>query len=127
MTKQELAQKALPWLKLMAEGKTVMRRGTEIKSLEELEDNIRCYHELHVGEPPKFRPWASVEEMGEKVDWWFRMKVNKSFIFKIRQIDTCEITWDDMESSTFAMLFANNECSPTPWIADSWQPCGVVK
>lgn len=64
--------------------------------------------------PPTWRAWKSVAEMGDAVNGWFRRKGDASSAFRV-----CDLDWD------LGSLVDQFEHSPTPWIEESWEPCGV--
>jgi len=86
----------------------------------------RDWHGNPIKPEPKFRQWQSIEEMGEAVNHWFRQKHT---IVKLRveasYLESIDLS--DEKNRSLNELCLNYEHSPTPWIADSWKPCGVEK
>lgn len=135
MTKQELAKRCLPSIQALAEGLEVRCKGDcedcgqgcigRKFGLSDIPSMIVAGCELEIVKPPAFRPWNSIEEMGEAINWWFRIQGEFVYWFKLGEAYSNKVIWTDAKTSTFLELFANNECTPTPWLPDSWRPCGV--
>ena len=80
MSLQKDAKKLLPFIQAASEGKKLTNNGVNIWGIEGA--YCKCGHDyyhvamgdLKIVRPPKFRAWASVEEMNEAVNPWFRFK-----------------------------------------------------
>jgi len=135
MSLQEDAKQILLFVQEIANGSKAARHLDEeeligLKLIGMLrDDRTEPFKNLYIIEPPKFRPWASVKEMGEAVNHWFRLKGLKQQTYQkaIAMNDEQGVKMALMTPfSPWQELFRMVENSPTPWIADSWQPCGIV-
>lgn len=146
MTEQEIAKKALPYVQAMAEGRIVEYkvqnkasrhlRWLEVNRLGSLEALLFSKEKMRISKPPKtepkIEPWASVEEMGEAVSHWFKKKGTR-YAHTIKGLCVANddriigvIDEDESVFISFKTLMETREHSSTPWIADSWKPCGRV-
>ena len=89
-----------------------------------------CREELTIIRPPRLRPWNSIEEMGEAVNHWFKHKPNNALL---KLVFLCEgdpkpvgfPNQGKVNLYTLTELNTHFEHTPTPWLADTWKPCGV--
>ena len=89
MSLQEDAKKILPIIQAAADGKKIQYDdGAFVEGLNTRIFNVRgenCYRfvdGLSFVEPPKFRYWDSIKDVGESINDWFRLK-NETAIVKI--------------------------------------------
>ena len=134
MSLQEDAKKLLPLIQAAAEGKGLRTKDhdCQVSSISGIMQGSYFFgtNSLEIIEPPKLRPWQSIEEMGEAVNDWFKLNntnTHKVFAFNVsgKQIyflsnNTGGVCKWDMES-----LLNHAEHTPTPWLSDSWKPCGI--
>ena len=129
MSLQEDAKKLKPLIDAAAEGKGLRTKDDDI-DLESISGIMKGSHffginALKIIEPPHWRPWKSTEEMGEAVNDWFRHKTTGR-MSRIKLIVLQEIGFnDDNYLASLKQILEEREHTPTPWLADSWKPCGV--
>ena len=135
MSLQEDAKKLLPFIQAAAEGKLITACGNPVLRMAfycstKTDDGLFQADHMKIVASPVFRAWVSVEEMGETVNDWFRRKDNHRRTRKItnfsRNEPDCIVFGEDGDVHTYLNnLFNGHEHSPTPWLNDSWLPCGV--
>ena len=72
----------------------------------------------------KIVPWENVEDMGAAVNDWFMCKKSIDDATRIKSYYVHGVSFTGSDLCPFGYLLDKMEHSATPWLKDSWKPCG---
>jgi len=133
MSLQEDAKKLLPIIQAAAEGKPIVRKvdgercvSLKLQGVLKYDNRFEPLDNLYIVEPSKYRAWKDVAEMGEAVNHWFRIGQCNAIWKILRFTAKTVFTIDHNEIQEYSLPFSTETMhTATPWIEDSWKPCGV--